>query len=166
MGLLLRVALVSLCAMGAFAQTTALNFRPIDTEYSKSLDRLIAVSANPNRLHIYDPATGTDIPVPLALAPTAVSVGPSGLYAAVGHDAKVSYVNLVSARVEREFSIATTARYVVLASNFVHVMPNLSINLTTGAQTTSANTYFPGVGARLHPGGAAIYGIPGCHLPQ
>ena len=158
MGLLLRVALVSLCAMGAFAQTTALNFRPIDTEYSKSLDRLIAVSANPNRLHIYDAATGTDIPVPLALAPTAVSVGPSGLYAAVGHDAKVSYVNLVSARFEREFSIATTVRYLVLAGNFVHVMPNLSINLTTGAQTTASNVYSGGFGARLHPGGAAIYG--------
>lgn len=71
-----------------------LAFNVVDSDYSTALNRIIAVAASPNELHIYDPAVQSDAVIPLNLTPTCVSVGPDGLHAAVGHDGYVSYVDL------------------------------------------------------------------------
>src|SRR5437868_3283437 len=103
--------LLSACAS---AQSTALTFRPVAAEYSGPLDRLIMVSANPNQLHIYSVPDGFDTTVNLPKAPTAVSVSPDGLHAAVAHDALISYVNLATASLERVYPVALNATNVVL----------------------------------------------------
>jgi hypothetical protein len=71
-------------AAAAFAQTTPLPFKPVAFEYSKKLDRLILISSNPNRLHIYNPATAQTVSVTLAQPPLSLSISPDGLRAAIG----------------------------------------------------------------------------------
>ncbi|HEY3458758.1 MAG TPA: hypothetical protein VGK64_29515, partial [Bryobacteraceae bacterium] len=55
-------------------QVTGLSFRPIDTAYTTALDRLILISANPNQLHIYDPASQSDQIVALSAVPQNISL--------------------------------------------------------------------------------------------
>ncbi|MGH9343080.1 MAG: choice-of-anchor D domain-containing protein, partial [Terriglobia bacterium] len=71
-----------------------LSVNVVAADYSKALDKLVYVSAEPNELHLYDPSTQADTFVQLALAPTSVSVDSNGTYAAVGHDGWISDVNL------------------------------------------------------------------------
>jgi hypothetical protein len=80
----------------------ALSFKPVATDYSKTLDKLIFASSNPNELHIYDPATRNEQFVPLPRAPLSLSVEPNGLYAAVGHDGWISLLHKSADRVCRE----------------------------------------------------------------
>ena len=62
----------------------SLGLHVIAADYSKALDRMIIVSAEPNQLNIYDPVSRANTAVPLLLLPTSVSVSPDGLHAAVG----------------------------------------------------------------------------------
>jgi hypothetical protein len=95
-----------------------LDFRVLEAEYSKTLGTLIMVSTTPtNAVHIYDPRSETDISVTLPLTPTCVSVSPDGLYAAIGHDAWISYVNLTTASVEKTISVSCDVLDIVLAGN-------------------------------------------------
>lgn len=156
---------ILLLAISALGQTTSLSFRPIDARYSKELDRIIAVSASPPALHIYNPAMGQDTIVTLPLEPKSVSVGPSGLYAAVAHTGKISYVNLALGRIERQFNVNAEGS-VVLAAQFVHVLPFTSINLTTGAQSKASEMHFGSTGGALHPGGRRVYGTLDGYSPN
>jgi hypothetical protein len=81
--LLVEASVVPLIAAALFAQTTPLPFKPVASDYSRKLDRLILISANPNKLHIYNPATSEDVTVTLAQPPLSVSVSPDGLRAVV-----------------------------------------------------------------------------------
>ena len=47
--------------------------------------------------------TGNGQTIRLAMPPTAVSISTDGLHAAVGHDGRISYVNLANATVEKTF---------------------------------------------------------------
>lgn len=145
----------------------ALDFQVVDAEYSDALDRIVLVSASPDRIHIFDPLTAADASVALALAPTSVSVGPDGLFAAVGHDGWVSYVDLQAGLVVRTLAVSAPVGDLVLAGNgFVYVFPDRDqwesircINVATGQETLSTgNLIFEDTRARLHPGGTAIYG--------
>lgn len=152
----------------AYRAVHALSFRVIDAEYSKSLDKIIMVASQPtNQLHIYDPVAKTDTAVDLNLVPTSVSVSPDGMYAAVGHNAWISYVNLSTGALLK--TIATTADVidVVLAGNgYAYAFPRIdqwetirAINLATGAETLSTGySIYAGTRAKLHPGGTSIYG--------
>ena len=65
---------------------TPLTHRVLDAEYSKQLDRIVTIPAtSSNQLHVVDPATGSGVAIDLPLPPACVSVGPDGLFAAVGH---------------------------------------------------------------------------------
>lgn len=150
------------------ADVDSLGFRVIDAEYSKSLDRIIMVSSQPsNQLHIYDPVAKADTTVNLNLVPTSVSVSPDGLYAAVGHNAWVSYVNLSTATLVNTFPTTADVIDIVLAGNgYVYAFPRIdqwerirSINLTTGVETLHTGGFIrAGTRAKLHPDGIAIYG--------
>ena len=94
-----------------------LDCRVVDAEYSGALARIVMVSATPNRLHVFDPLTAVDVPVDLPLAPTSLSVGPDGLFAAVGHDGWVSYVDLSAGSLVKTMPVSTAAVDVVLAGN-------------------------------------------------
>src|SRR5574340_139185 len=143
-----------------------LAFKVTDAEYSKQLDRIVMVSGAPsNQLHIYDPVADVDQTVDLSALPTSVSVGPDGLFAAIGHNGAISHVNLVSKAVTTVLSVGANLADVVLASNgYVYAMPNsgqfFGVNLNTGLATANAGYFFfgeTGMRAKLHPSGSVLY---------
>jgi hypothetical protein len=145
-----------------------LNFRVIDAEYSKQLNKIIMVSATPsNQLHIFDPVAETDTAVNLNLVPTSVSVSPDGLYAAVGHNAWISYVNLSTGTLVKTLAVTADVFDVVLAGNgYVYAFPRIDqwveihcINISTGTETLSESwSIRAGTRAKLHASGTSIYG--------
>ena len=76
---------------------TFLTSSPDQEDISTALDRMVLVSTNPDLLTIFDPVSGTGRTVALSMPPTALSISPDGQHAAVGHDGRISYVNLASA---------------------------------------------------------------------
>jgi len=160
---LFGAVLLSVVAAGASAQTTALPFKPVAFEYSRKLDRLIMISANPNRLHIYNPYTSETVSVALNQPPLSVSVGPDGLHAAVGHDALISYVNLERAAVEKTINVPTLASGIVAASSWIYTFgygysgSPQSVNINTG-QSAPNTAAFSMTGAKLNTAVNEIYG--------
>ncbi|MDP1825519.1 MAG: PKD domain-containing protein [Archangium sp.] len=146
---------------------TVLSHRVVDAEFSRALDRLITVSASPNQLHLYDPVTHTTQDVALSITPTAVSVSPNGLQAAVGHDGWISLVDLSTRAVTRTLQVTCDVEDVVLAANgWVYGFPRRdqwetirAVNVMSGVEVLSTGRSIrAGTLARLHPGGTAIYG--------
>lgn len=151
----------------SFTKNSGLDYTVIDAEYSNSLDRIVMVSTNPNRLHIYNPADNTERYVDLPLVPMSVSVGPAGTDAAVGFDGFVSYINLSTASLVKTMSVSAAAFDTVLAGNgFIYVFPledqweNIRcINISTAAETLQTGSLiYDSTHARLHPDGNNIYG--------
>lgn len=69
----------------------------IDAKYSRALDSIVMVSASPsNALYIYNTRTHVEVSQALSKVPTAVTVGPTGTDAAVGHDGLITYMNLAA----------------------------------------------------------------------
>lgn len=140
----------------------------VDAEYSRALDRIVAVGGSPAKLYVADPVAGTEASVALPVAATAVGVSPDGHYAAVGHDGWVSYVKLdAPPAVISTFATTTKALDVVLAGNgWIYVFPAADqweqircIAISTGKETLSSGySIYAGTKAKLHPGGAAVYG--------
>src|SRR5204862_3450571 len=95
----------------------------VTAAFSTAMDRIITVSGNPNSLHIYDPVSQKDTAVSLVQPPLSLSLSPDGLHAAVGHDALISYVNLITASVEKVYAVPTVAGSVVLSASWIYVMP-------------------------------------------
>ncbi|HLK64859.1 MAG TPA: BACON domain-containing carbohydrate-binding protein [Bryobacteraceae bacterium] len=151
--------LVTLLPRTAGAQTVALSYRPVAAEYSTSLDRIVLVSANPNQLHIYNPATRSDFPINLSKAPLSLSISPDGMHAAVGHDGSISYVSIATQSLEKMLVSPTTVTSLALGSAYVYVPNAGSIQISTGALNGSLGV--PGsTSFRLHPSGAGLYTIP------
>jgi uncharacterized repeat protein (TIGR01451 family) len=143
----------------AISQTLALPYRPVAAEYSTALDRIIMIAANPNQLHIYNPASKTDVAVNLSKPPLSVSVSPDGMHAAVGHDGLISYVNLATQLFEKTLPASTTVASLALGTGYVYIPDTGSIRISTGALDSTVSV--PGATfARLHPGGAGLYTIP------
>jgi hypothetical protein len=152
----------------AYRKISGLGFRVIDAEYSNSLNKIIMVASTPsNQLHIYDPVTETDTAVNLNLVPTCVSVSPDGLYAAVGHNAWISYINLSTGTLVKTLSVTADVFDIVLAGNgYVYAFPRIdqwseihTVNISTGVETLGTSwAIYAGTRAKLHPGGTTIYG--------
>lgn len=143
-----------------------LDHRVVDAEFAASAGLLVTVSANPNRLHVLDTETGASWFVPLSLPPNAVAVRADGAFAAVGHDALVTYVNLVTRAVVRTYPITTNVIDIVLPANgWVYPFPRTDqwvslrgVDLATGVETVAGGTIRAGTQVRLHPSGDYIYG--------
>jgi hypothetical protein len=139
----------------------------VDAEYSQAADIIVSVSANPSQLNIINPGTGEVQSVALPTAPTCVSVRTDGLFAAVGHDAFVTYVNLQTRTVVQTYSVSANVVDVVLANNgYVYAFPGPggfgeihAIDVGTGTVTSSPpRTIYGGTLAKMHPSGDYIYG--------
>ncbi|MBI2212145.1 MAG: BACON domain-containing protein [Acidobacteria bacterium] len=145
----------------------SLPFRVIDAEYSKPLDAIIGLADSPNSLKIYRPASHSVVSVPLSSTAYAVSVGPDGMFAAVGHDHAISYVDLQNASVVKTLAVSSDVFDIVLGGNgYVYVFPRTDqwesircVNVATGVETNSGGySIYAATTARLHPGGKWIYG--------
>jgi len=155
-----RLVLLAACLAAPVlsAQPISLAYPPIDVEYSKSLDRLIIISTNPNKVHLVNPPDGSETSVNLNLTPLSLSVSPDGTHAAVGHDGWISYVNLSEGYVEKNLGVSLTASVVVLAGNGnVWVPPSATINIATGVQTASTASPYGTSHPALHPNGNWVY---------
>lgn len=144
---------------------TLLDHRIIDAEYSKSLDKIVAVSDQPYQLLIIDPETAESQSVPLSRLPTSVSVSPNGLHAAVGHDALISYVDLQSASLFTTLNVAADVGDVVLGDgDWVYAIPIRdqwesirAVNIATN-QEFSFGMIRAGTVYKMHPSGLRMYG--------
>lgn len=142
-----------------------LSFRVVDAEYNAATGKIVAVSANPSRLHVVDPVTKEIQSVDLAQVPTSVAVQPDGQYAAVGHDAWISYVNLATRAVTKVYAVTADVIDIVLPGNgYVYAFPRVdqwvqihTIALASGTETKGGSIR-AGTLVRLHPSGKYIYG--------
>jgi uncharacterized protein (TIGR03437 family) len=146
----------------SLAQTNPLSYRPVAAEFSAALDRIVLVSGNPNVLHIYNPVSQNDIKVNLVQPPLCLSISPDGRYAAVGHDALISYVNLTTGAVEKQFVVPAKVQSITLSGAWIYVMPSyyggsVSINIGTGVVTPNTAVFY-GSGGRFNATVNAIYG--------
>ncbi len=138
----------------------------IDAEYSSALEAIVTVGAYPsNRLYVYDTITGEERSVTLNKVPTSVSVSPSGLQAAVGHDALITVVDLTNLQ-SRVLNVSAPVLDIVLADNgYVYAFPSRdqwssihSVAIASNTETVSAPSIYAGTLARLHPNGNVMYG--------
>jgi len=120
--------LLVLLAVVAPAQPRLFPFRPVNAAFSRPSNRFVMTSANPDQLHLFDPVTGSDTVLPLPAPPTALSISPDGLTAAVGHPNQITYFQLPSATLlgtlptpapVRQLLLAPPAAYVDLGPNNV-----------------------------------------------
>ena len=140
----------------------------VDAEYAKATDLLVYVAGDAT-LNIYHPNTHELSSVELSYTPTCVSVSPDGTKAAVGHDAHVTYVDLMAETVLTTNTISCDALDIVLTDNgWVYAFPRRDqweaihcINVTTPyANETLSGSWdiYAGTKAKLHPSGKYIYG--------
>jgi hypothetical protein len=152
-----------------FLSRIALPHDVVDAEFDRASNSIVMVSRIPsNAIYVYDVATGLERSQPLSQAPTAVSLAPDRLTAAVGHDAFVSVVDVATigqsgAPEPVLLNLSTDVFDIVLDGNgFVHVFPlqlylTLSIEIATNTEMLGNAINRGSTRARLHPGGQWIY---------
>lgn len=140
----------------------------VDAEYAKATDLLVFVAENAT-LNIFHPDTQEISAVALSYTPTCVSISPDGTKAVVGHDAHVTYVDLLAETVLTVNNVSCEALDIVLTNDgWTYVFPRRDqwtkircLNVTTpNAMVTSHTGYdiYAGVKAKLHPSGKYVYG--------
>lgn len=140
----------------------------IDAEYVRQLDLVAMVATYPdNALYLYDVVRGLEHRLPLTTAPTAVSVSADGRFAVVGHDRRITHVDLDSlvagAPVTKLLDVSTKVFDLVLdGRGNVHVMPDAesgarSVAVATNVETAGHGYLYERSRARLHPSGDFLY---------
>lgn len=143
----------------------------VDAEYSAALDAIVMASAHPvAALHLYYPASGVRHELSLSRTPTALSLAPDGLSAAVGHAGLITYIDLAtvgepnpSQPVLLDVS-ANVWQLVLDGRGYVHVFlggfrerNTHSIEIATNTEVIRTNLITPESMPRLHPSGEYIY---------
>ena len=140
----------------------------VDAEYSKTTNLLVYVAGDAT-LNIYHPDTRELSSVALSYTPTCVSISPDGTKAVAGHDAHVTYVDLMAENVLTTNDISCNALDIVLTNNgWTYVFPTrygwthfscINISTPNAMETlqTGASIY-GGTKCKLHPSGKFIYG--------
>ncbi len=137
----------------------------VDVEYDRINDVMIVVSTSPNQISKYDPKTGQITSLNLNMPPNCVSIGSNGTFAAVGHNARFSHVNLQTMQLEKMYEASCDASDIVLApNNWVYVFQKeyqgsefRCIRLSDGIETLSIGWGYYNSKAKLHPSGKYLY---------
>ena len=141
-------------------------FNVIDAVFSESLDAVVAVGDD-NKLYRYSMDDHSTRAVSLSFPGTAVSVLPDGTKAAVGHDGRVSIVDLANMQVEKVWPISADVFDLEIAENgFVYVMPRedqwealRALKIDTGEEfQQSGYSVRAGTVIKMHPSQDYIYG--------
>jgi hypothetical protein len=149
-GTLNAIGQVTINAFAASSGTVPLSYEPLIEKYSRTTDKLILISANPNALHIVDPSAATDLAVPLPAAVKDLGLSPDGTRAAVLHEGVVSIVDLVNAKLLNSWSTAGSQTFVEISdAGLVYlggqtggqwVTPGMTVlNAATGATVQTFN---------------------------
>ena len=150
----------------------------IDVEYSRKKEMMVYVASNPMKLYFFYTKTNAFESIDLDFTPTCISISPDQNYAVVGHEAHISYVDLVNKNVIRTYKVSCDVFDIVFGdNNWAYVfpksdnwedircidmnLPNDNETLHTGAPSISGNTR-----ARLFPAGGFIYGADTNLLPS
>jgi hypothetical protein len=96
-----NVAYFTVRSLSSVSGSVALPFVPLSSQYSKGLDKLILIAANPNALKIVDPFVGSIKTVVLPWSVKGWHLSPDGKLAAVLHEGQVSLVDLQTAQLVR-----------------------------------------------------------------
>jgi hypothetical protein len=95
-GTISGIGRLTITAFSASSGTVPLPYQPLLMKYSRTTDKWIVISTNPNALHIVNPSAATDVAVSLPATVKDVGVSPDGTQAAVLHEGVVSVVNLAN----------------------------------------------------------------------
>jgi len=147
---------------------TYLNKDVVDAEFDQNADKIIFVSANPMSLNvIQNPQNPIISTLALNYIPFCVSISPSGSEAVVGHDGKVTLIDLTNLHIIQTYNVTCKSFDIVHGGNgWVYVFPAdqqwtkiRCINLSTGAESLSTgNSIYGNTKAKLYPPGNYIYG--------
>lgn len=141
--------------------------------YSRARDRLVVVPSYPygappapHVVHIIDPETCSDVTLPLPMAPLGLSVSPDGRMAAVGHNARLTGIDLMEERITGTFLVsATTGNVKVDNQRRAHTFDPrenfatsnwLTVDLMSGQVETGAMVQ-GSLRMTVHPGGKRGY---------
>jgi len=144
-----------------------MQFRPIDAEYSKALDRVIAIAGNPYSVHIYDAEANTSQTISLPELPMSLSLSLDGKQAIVGFSSSFSLINLVDRNIVKTVPTAFNCYDVVLTdAGYVYVFPegdqwveSYRVRLSDGEATLLDHMTRYRARGRLHPGGKRVYRV-------
>lgn len=143
----------------------------IDAEYSAAMNAIVMVGSNPqNAIHVFDIDTGIESEQLLARVPTAVAISPDGFTAAVGHEGRVSVMNLAmvgsaGAPAPTSLNISIPVHDIALdGDGHVYAVPIYEMGDNIHAIDIATNTeqQIPGFieRIRLQPGAQSLYGMP------
>ncbi len=151
-----------------------------DAEYSKAIDKLIFVSTNPPTLGIYNPKSRKLDKKELLYDPICLSVSSDGTTAVIGHDALITYFDLVNREILRHYDISCVAFDIILSNNqWTYVFPKgsyhmekekihcIDLSTTSSIEMLSGGHEIYGYSkGRLHPSGNSIYCANGLSYPK
>ena len=143
----------------------------IDAAYSAAMNAVVMVGSSPaNALYVYDIDDATERSQPLTKLPTALSVSPDGLIAAVGHDAFISVVNLATvgdaaAPAPTVLNVSIPVYDIAIDGNgHVYAVPieEISDNIYAIDIATNTEQQTPASVEKIavHPGAQSLYGLP------
>ncbi|MGP0075906.1 MAG: BACON domain-containing protein [Bryobacteraceae bacterium] len=124
------------------------------------------ISASPDLLHIYDPATAADVTITLPKTPLSLGVTPDGSHAAVGHDGLLTWIDLTSGSIIKTFTVSGTVGNIILGDSYAWVfLPGngytggmSGLNLSSGTPVTSPGlSYYYATDGVLNATQTALY---------
>ncbi|MFW5879591.1 MAG: YncE family protein [Bacteroidota bacterium] len=141
----------------------------IDAEFSKQTDKLFYISSNPLSLSILNTQDKTIEQISLTYIPTCISVSTDGTKAVVGHDGRISYVDVANKSIIKTIDVPCYVFDIAYGNNdWAYAIPkdgshvrvqciNLIDNtivkhLMNGNRTVSDRSKI-----KLHPSGNSIY---------
>jgi hypothetical protein len=156
-----------------FAEQHSLTHDVVNAEYSETLEAIVMTSKFPTHaLYVYDTATGTEKSLALDYEPTSLALGPDGTSAAVGHNSRITVVDLaqlddpaLSPKTLLDVGLASfTASlpgngYVYAFPYFGSPKPVRSVEIASNTETQGPGSSGPYYSMRLHPSGNKVYGL-------
>lgn len=121
------VAYLKLNVVTSTSSVIALPFAPLDTRYNLALDRLVAVTAEPDTLKVINPADGATTSIALPAPVKSFSLSADGKLAAVLHEGVVSLVDLVAGTIVKSTGTAGTQTEVFVTNDGVVFLIGQSI---------------------------------------
>ena len=124
---------VSITVLSATAGTVPLAYKPLQMRFSKSQNKLVVVSTNPNQLHLVDPAAGTDVAIALPTTVKALSLSADGRLAGVLYEGAFSLVDVVTGTLLNTGSTAGSQTEVFTANSGIVFVAGQSTSFSSNA---------------------------------
>jgi len=132
-----------------------------DAQYCSVTNKIIVISSNPYRLSVIDPETKTINSLNLNYAPQCLSVEKNGNYAAVGHNGRISFIDLTKMTVKNEYVTDYNIEYIIITSTnwiyYSYFTSLFGINTNTGITASNYTSMYSNGPLVLHPSQKYIF---------